>query len=143
MLSKLIKIKVVSALMISFSIVLPLGSCHNKLIEQSLRDSKLDSLSGTYNSPFNKQGVSYGSVDIKYKRGRTFYFDIEAGHIDGCIGKLNGEITIDSNLVGVFLTDIGTKIRFEFHHHSLKIVEQEDCQEHGMWCWFDGEYVRK
>jgi hypothetical protein len=129
-------------LLLCFGIILHLMSCNNRGLEEVSIDCKLDSLSGTYNSPFNVKGVSYASVEIKHKKGRTIHFDIETAHIDGCIGKLNGELTLDSNLVGVFLTDIGTNIRFEFHNHNLKIVEQEDCQEHGMRCWFGGEYYK-
>ena len=128
-------------LFICFNIILFSISCNNRIIEKPLDNSKPDSISGTYNSTFNKQGVFYGSVEIKYKTGRTFYFDIETAHIDGCIGKLNGEFTLDSNLIGVYLTDIGTNIQFEFYNNRLRIVEQEDCQEHGMWCWFDGECI--
>ena len=109
--------------------------------EKSSMHYELDSLSGVYSSPFNKQGVCYGSIEIKRKSGRTFYFDIETAHIDGCIGKLNGEFILDSNLVGVYQTRNGANIRFEFHNYSLRIVEQEDCQEHGMRCWFDGMYI--
>ena len=129
-------------LFICISMILFSVSCNNRSKEESLANCKLDSLSGIYNSPFNKYGVSYGSVDIKYKGGRTFYFDIESGHISGCTGQLGGELVLDSNLAGMYLTSNGGNIRFEFYNHNLKIVEQEDCQEHGMRCWFDGEYAK-
>jgi len=125
----------------SISLILLIACCNREQSESTMNLHELDSLSGIYNSPFNKYGVSYGSVDIKYKSGRTFYFDIKTGHIDGCTGILNGEFILDSNLVGVYQTRNGANIRLEFNNHSLKIVEQEDCQEHGMRCWFDGEYI--
>jgi hypothetical protein len=142
MLSTIIKFYGVFVKIICFSIVLQLGSCYNKSIEKTLRDDKLDSLSGTYDSPFNAQGVCYGTIDIKYETGRIIYFDIETGRVDGCTGKLIGEVSLDSNLKGTYFTDVGTTIIFEFSKQSLHLIEQVDCQEHGMRCWFDGEYVK-
>ncbi len=103
---------------------------------------ELDSLSGRYDSPFNKHGISYGSVDIAYKGKLIILFEIETYHKGGCSGQISGELTLDTTLRGVYLTDVGTEIRFEFTNHRLHIIEQEDSQKHGMRCWFNGWYEK-
>ena len=126
----------------SISLILLIACCNTEQTVNTINLPELDSLSGRYDCPFNEYGISYGSIDIKYKSGRIIYFEIETGHQGGCMGKLSGELTIDSILTGVYLTDVGTKIRFEFTDNRLHIIEQGDCQEHGMRCWFGGWYEK-
>lgn len=126
----------------SISLILLMACCNTGQTVNNINSPELDSLSGRYDSPFNKHGISFGSVDVKYKSKRIIYFEIETGHQGGCIGKLSGELTIDSILTGAYLTDVGTEIRFEFSNNRLHIIELEDCQEHGMRCWFGGLYEK-
>lgn len=98
--------------------------------------------SGTYDSPFNDEGVPLGTLKVKYKGNEKIYFDIITTRKDGCTGYLEGVAKILSPGLAFYSGDGCEGLTFIFHGNQVRIKEEE-CMWHGIWCFFAGDYIKK
>lgn len=103
---------------------------------------ELKGISGRYESTFNEGGTSSGTVVINQKKGQEFTFEIIVANSKGCTGDLKGSIKVGTNKVGFFKSKTCKELMFEFFSQEVK-VQEKNCDEHGMNCWFAGTYKKK
>lgn len=101
-----------------------------------------DDISGQYDFEFNSEGVSYGSVKIVSLGNKKFSFEISTSNSKGCTGEISGSGTIGSdNGIGKYSDEDCKSLIFKFTSEKLTI-EENDCELHGMGCYFAGEYLK-
>jgi hypothetical protein len=106
-----------------------------------ISDSKYSNYNGTYNSPFNDGGISFGQLIIKYTENNEIEFDISTAHQAGCTGKLKGIAKINSNGIATHNSSNCKSLTFEFKNNEVT-VKEKNCDEHGMRCFFSGTYKK-
>ncbi len=112
-----------------------LSSCNNEQIEKDIFPD-LAELSGKYKQDLRNNDQTFAEVEITYTSGRMLHFDISTGDIDGCIGRLEGDVAMNTDLNGTFVTETGTNLIFKFSRRELEIIETQNCQMLGYGCWF-------
>lgn len=106
-----------------------------------ISDSKYSNYNGTYNSPFNDGGISFGRLIIKYNENNEIEFDISTAHQAGCTGELKGIAKINSNGIAIHSSSNCKSLTFEFKNNEV-IVKENNCDLHGMRCFFSGNYKK-
>jgi hypothetical protein len=96
---------------------------------------------GTYNSALNGEGVSIGQLIIKYKENTEIEFEITTATQSGCTGDLKGIAKINSNGIATHNSSNCKSLTFEFKKDQI-IVKEENCDVHGMKCFFSGTYQK-
>lgn len=112
-----------------------------KSVKRDIYDSKFSRYSGSYNSPFNDGGISFGKLVIKYTNNGEINFNIRTAHQSGCTGELKGTAKI--NEIGIAsYSGLGCEnVTFKFTKDQVSIKEK-DCNQHGMRCYFSGIYKK-
>ena len=96
---------------------------------------------GTYNSTFNEDGISIGQLVIKYNKDREINFEITTATQSGCTGDLTGTAKIESNGIAYYGNSDCESLTFEFKNNQI-IVNEKNCNFHGMRCTFNGTYKK-
>jgi hypothetical protein len=109
--------------------------------KKAISDSKFSNYNGTYNSPFNDGGISFGRLIIKYNENNEIEFDISTAHQAGCTGELKGTAKINSNGIATHSSSNCKSMSFEFKNNKV-IVNEKNCDLHGMRCYFSGTYEK-
>ena len=104
------------------------------LIEQT------SSIDGYYNNIRNSDRFS-GSISLNYINENLFYFETYSTTESGCLGYLNGLININNFKSGIFSSEFCQKLNLNFNINTLE-VREENCQEHGARCSFDGNFKK-
>jgi hypothetical protein len=110
--------------------------------KKAINDSKYSKYNGTYDSPFNDGGISFGQLTINYIKNSDIEFVISTGHQAGCTGSLKGIAKFISNDKAVYKDNICENLTFSFKNREI-IVSEKNCDYHGMRCYFSGEYLKK
>lgn len=110
-------------------------------VKREISLSKYADYSGTYNSPFNDGGISFGILEIEYTGNQEIRFKILVGHKEGCIGDLEGIAKINSGGQAIYSGEQCESLSFNFQKGEVK-VEEKNCDHHGMRCYFDGTYKK-
>lgn len=109
--------------------------------KKAISDSKYSNYNGTYNSPFNDGGISFGKLIIKYNQNKEIEFEISTAHQSGCSGKLKGNAKINSKGIASFSSSNCKSLTFQFKNNEVT-VKEKNCDEHGMRCFFSGTYKK-
>ena len=109
--------------------------------KKAISESKYSNYNGTYNSPFNDGGISFGRLTIKYNENNEIEFDISTAHQAGCTGELKGTAKINSNGIATHSSSNCKSLTFEFKNNQV-IVKEKHCDLHGMRCFFSGTYKK-
>jgi hypothetical protein len=109
--------------------------------KKAISDSKYSNYNGTYNSPFNDGGISFGRLIIKYTENYEIEFDISTAHQAGCTGELKGTAKINSNGIATHSSSNCENLTFEFKNNTV-LVKEKNCDLHGMKCYFSGTYKK-
>lgn len=110
-----------------------------EIVKREISNSKYLDYTGTYNSPFNDGGISYGVVKIVYKGNKEISFDISVGRQDGCTGQLAGTAKINSSGQAFYSGTGCESLIFNFKNDEV-LLKEKNCEHHGMRCFFDGVY---
>lgn len=121
--------------------ILILTSDNYESLKKAMYDSKYSNYNGTYNSPFNSNGTSFGRLIIKYTKNNEIEFDISTAHQSGCVGELKGTAKIDSDGIATHSSSNCKSLSFEFKNKKV-IVKEKNCDLHGMRCFFSGTYEK-
>lgn len=116
-------------------------SSNYDVVKREISNSKFAEYSGTYNSPFNEGGISFGVVKIEYTGNQEIYFEIEVSRRDGCIGQLEGTTKINSDGQAIYSGKQCESLIFNFQNGEVKVKEKK-CEHHGMRCYFEGTYKK-
>lgn len=109
--------------------------------KKAILDSKFSKYNGTYNSPFNDGGISFGQLIIKYNENQEIEFEITTAHQSGCTGELKGIAKIESNGIAKYSGSGCESLTFEFKNNQVSI-DEKNCEQHGMRCYFSGNYKK-
>lgn len=107
---------------------------------QEIEEVSVD-ISGQYDFEFNSEGDSYGSVKIISLGNKKFSFNISTSNSKGCTGEISGSGTISDLGIGKYSAEDCKSLIFTFASEKLTI-EENDCELHGMGCYFAGEYLK-
>ncbi len=110
-------------------------------LKKVIFDNMYSKYNGTYNSPFNDSGISFGKLTIKHTENNEIEFDISTAHQTGCTGELKGIAKINSNGIAVHSSANCESLTFEFKNSEV-IVDEKNCDLHGMRCFFTGNYIK-
>lgn len=107
--------------------------------EKSILDKK--QFLGTYESPYNKHGISYSSVKIYEIIEDKFKFEISTAHQSGCTGGVEGIGIINEYGIGHWSSKECKNLTFEFSDNRL-VINEAGCELYGLRCPFAGEYYK-
>jgi len=93
------------------------------------------SISGVYEI---STATSTATVVVNHVEGNTFKFEITTATQSGCTGDLAGDATLAEDRTSRFSSEL-CNLTFQFSDESV-IVEESDCEAHGMQCGFAGTY---
>jgi hypothetical protein len=116
-------------------------SSNYETVKREFSNSKYAAYSGTYNSPYNEGGISFGILEIEYTGNKEIRFEIKVGHIEGCTGHLKGTAKIKSNGQAIYSGPQCESLIFNFQNREVKVKEKK-CEHHGMRCYFDGTFKK-
>lgn len=108
---------------------------------EALFDTKFSKYSGTYNSPFNDEGISFGQLIINYNHVNELAFEIHTAHESGCTGNLKGIAKISTTGVAKYSSETCDDLTFKFENDEV-LVSENNCGHHGMRCYFTGKYKK-
>jgi len=109
--------------------------------KKAISDSKFSEYNGTYNSPFNDGGISFGRLIVKYNKNNEIEFEITTAHQSGCSGELKGIAKIDSNGIAKYSGQGCESLILKFKNNEVEVTEK-NCGHHGMRCYFSGKYKK-
>lgn len=109
--------------------------------KKAISDFKFSKYNGTFNSPFNDGGISFGRLIVRYNQNKEIEFKITTAHQSGCSGELKGIAKIDSNGIAKYSGQDCESLTFKFKNNKVNVTEKK-CEHHGMRCYFSGEYIK-
>ncbi|TYB76931.1 hypothetical protein [Bizionia myxarmorum] len=109
--------------------------------KQSMLDTKYANYNGSYNGPYNEDGMATGKLILKYLGNQEMDFDITIGNESGCTGKLMGVAEIDAYGSAIYTGSGCESLNFEFRNGEIDVIE-DNCNADGMNCYFSGTYKK-
>ena len=107
----------------------------------TIKRNDYEFITGQYDFEYNSEGVSYVSVKINYIGSNKFNFEITTAHQNGCTGEIEGIARINKSGVGIYSGENCKMLKFNFTAKKL-IIDENECDLHGVRCWFTGEYIK-